>query len=273
MDWGAFLSDYLAPILGFVGFIQLWALKAWDRFIAKPRLELHPSARIEFGFGGFGATLAFVGTLRAKNKPVFVKEMRAIVIRQSDGKVLDLSWRAFRANQVTIDPQHQQTTGLEVASSFMVRPESPHKYNVFLAGNDFQEALQPEVRPLQEKWKAFTDRQLEGVADNPGAQLLGFAQNPLVREKLFDQFRALGRDKEFVGRVNEFFYWKPGGYAVELIIQANASPEKISKLWWVEISEDESRFLRENSALVARELCNFTTTYNYVYKPYRIKPR
>lgn len=269
MDLSTFFRDLLAPILGLIGFAQLWILKLWDRYVSTPVLEIHPSGKIEIGFSPFGPTVALFGTLRAKNKPVFVKEMRAIVVRQKDNSKLNLSWRAFRANQVTIDPQHQQTHALEIASSFMVRPESPHKYNVFLDGSEFQEALQSEVQPLKVKWKQFTNEILGAIDDNPIAQISKFTQNPIVQEKIFEQFQSLGRAKQFVGKVNEYFFWKPGEYTIKFIVDSDADPSAISKEWWVEVSEEDARLLRQNSELVVKELCNFTTTYNFVYKPYQ----
>lgn len=269
MDTATFVRDFLAPIIGAIAFLQFWIKWAIDRFYAKPTLSLHPTGKIEFGFGAFGNTLAFLGTLRASNKPVFVNQMRASAKRQADGEVLELQWLAFRGNEVMIDPQQKQTQGFEIASPFQVRPDNPHKYNIFFYSPIFENKLKEDVQPLRNEWAAFVARLIgnDKIDADSAKKLLKTADNPALVDKLVQAFIDSEIPAGFLDKIESEFFWIPGEYLIELTVDNDGQPSKVSQSWKIHITERESTLIRKNRYLMIKELCGITTWYNFLYKP------
>lgn len=151
-----FLDKYLAHTIAFIALVQVWLIAAWRRWILKGSIEFYPSASVEIGFSTFGSTISVPGTLRAKNKHVFVTQMRLRVVRENDKAEHTFSWRAFKAN--TFDTTTGTHKNIELASGFTIALADPRPINVFFASESFAHSYASEASALQAAWVAFGNK-------------------------------------------------------------------------------------------------------------------
>lgn len=267
MDWGHVARDYGGHILGFLGLAQVWVIALWRRFVSRAKLEVHPTANIEIGFSGFGPTVTLLGTLRAREKGVFVREMRVRVVRDRNRAEHEFTWRAFRPSSISIGAQAQQT--LEIASSFLVSPESPHRYNVFFASAAFASEYQSDVQPLRDEWQRFVEQKIRQVNPNLVGQIGRVLENPALSSQLFSEFNTAGHATDLHARLSNHFFWHAGTYRLHFTAETDGRLGPVARSWRFELTPAEESALRLNIIAVIRELCFLPVVYNFAYKPYQ----
>ena len=151
------LKDLGPWIISFVVLAQFWVIAAWKRFIQKGRVEIYESGALEVSYGTFGPSISLTGTLRAINKDIFIRQIRIRVTRQKDGARFLFNWRAFRPN--TIQLVGQQIATLELASSFLLTTDAPHKLQHLLCRRFIYRRFKSENHTAHQK--------MGGIRQNP----------------------------------------------------------------------------------------------------------
>lgn len=254
-------------VISLIALAQVWVIAAWKRFGKRGIVEIHQSGNIELGYGSFGPTISLNGTLRALNKDLFIQQMRLIVIRKKDSARFGFNWRAFRPN--TIPLSAQQPPSVELASSFLVSPSTPHKYNVFFVDETFIAEIKPKIVPLLKVWQDFAAKQLGLLAkpgDKPDYSLL---QTPAFSEFLFESFTKTDAALAAYTAMNNNLYWKAGEHELTLMVETAKPNKQFPKKWRFILSEDDIDNLRKNVVVLIREACGLPVVYNFAYPEYQ----
>lgn len=266
MDSWQLLKDYGGHILGFLGLAQVWVIAFWRRFFSRGRLAVYETAAIEIGFSAFGPTVNLLGTLRARDKDVFVQRMRVRVVRAHDRAEHTFTWRAFRPSTVTLGAG--APLALEVAGSFLVSTAAPRQYNVFFASAVFAAQYEPQIQPLRDAWRAFLEEQLRRANVDPALQLPRLLENPALLADQFNEFIRAGHATGLHAAISNGFFWHAGDYHLDFMIDTESQAEATSRRWRFTISAQDEQNLRLNVVTLIRELCYLPVVYNFAYKEY-----
>ncbi|GAB4185491.1 MAG: hypothetical protein Tsb002_09210 [Wenzhouxiangellaceae bacterium] len=264
MNFSEFIDNYLAHIIGVIALVQVWIIAAWKKWVVRPRLEFHPTANIEVGFSAFGPTVSLPGALRVINKNVFITEMRVNIVRASDQTTRSFTWRAFKSSKLSgpnLAPEN-----IEFASSFTVAVNSPRVVNVFFASENFTDRYAQDALKLKSAWAAF----VHYAQPKYGEQYHQLLQDPAFVNELFDTFLEAQTDNAFQSDLKDHFFWKSGEYSIELRT-SSASLDDVIHQWTINLSEEDESRLRDNIGLTMKEICGLPVTYDFIYKPYRIR--
>src|ERR1700682_2947402 len=133
MTW----NDYATLTIAVVALLQPWAVLAWKQFFRPGAIDIFETGVIEVGFSGYGPTLGLVGTLRARDRGLFIRSASIEVERETDHARHNFEWAAFRATRTIIGRPSE--VALSVPAGFMVMPMQPSRYNIFFNDLKFQQ--------------------------------------------------------------------------------------------------------------------------------------
>jgi hypothetical protein len=264
---GVFLTRYGSLVIAAIALVQVWFIALWKRFVSRGRLDLFRAGNLEVGFGTFGPSLALIGTLRAHQRDVFVKEMQAEVRRVEDGATRLLKWRAFRPNDIPIGAPQSRT--ITFASGLSVRVDSPLKYNVFLSPDSFLSDYRATAQALPKRWGAFIVEAFQKVDENVRNQLASAAQNPLLTEFLFQLFLQDATAQVLREALTREFYWKPGHYDLNFRVDTASPARPVAYRWSFALDQNDLQAVESNVDTCIRELIGLAATYAFAYPAYQ----
>src|SRR2546423_8662286 len=103
------------------------AASAWEiyrRYLRPGRLEVYETGLIEIGYGGLGASVSVLGTLRGRDRDLFVRSINLRIVKGRDRAQHDFEWAAFRPFVIAPDPR---SIPLEMPAGFMIRTSDPRR--------------------------------------------------------------------------------------------------------------------------------------------------
>ncbi len=253
-------------VLSLIALVQVWAIAAWKRFIQKGKVEIHESGSPEIGYGSFGPSIALTGTLRGLRKDVFVKHVRLKVTRQKDSAQFSFNWRAFRPHTIPLGAQQAST--VELASSFLLTPNDPYKYNIFFVDDSFIAEYKPKIEPLVKKWQEFVKEQLDSLDKADQKPNYSLLQNPAFSEALFEAFTKMKDALDAYTAMSHALYWQAGEYQLRIIVETSRPNTVFEKEWRFSLSEKDIDNLRLNSIATLREICGLSMRYNIASPEY-----
>jgi hypothetical protein len=200
-------------------------------------------------------------------KDLFIKQIRLVIVRQKDKATFGFNWRAFRPNTIPLGAQ--QATTVEQATSFLLTPNDPYKYNIFFVDDAFIAEYKPKIEPLVKKWQEFVKDQIE--SHSQGGQIPDYTlfQRPAFSEALFETFFKTKDMIDAYTELNHALYWQAGKYHLRMIVDASRPDKMFEKEWWFSLSEDDINNLRLNVIATLREICGIAARYNFAYPEYK----
>lgn len=151
-----FINEYGTLVLAVYGIVQVWFIALWMQYIRKAKIKIYETGTIEIGYIAFGPTIRLTGTLRTLNKNIFIKSIDLLIIREKDKAQHALKWFAFRPP--TIDLTGSQPVSMEIPSSFLISPDSPHKYNIIFNDEGLFEDIRPLFNIYMSEWYKVADQ-------------------------------------------------------------------------------------------------------------------
>lgn len=258
----------LGPYLvGLAAIAQYWIVELCKKYFKKGEVEIFESGTIEIGFGSFGPSIALTGTLNALHKDVFVKNIRLVLTRKKDEAKHFFNWRAFRPK--TFSLTGPETTGYEIASSFLLTTKNPFKYNVFFADDQFLADTRPKISQLPKKWHEFMDEQISKLPPAPEDRLSRLYEDPTISEALHKEFAKQEKPIEIWTLLNHNFYWHEGEYEFEMAVETARPNRFFNKKWSFVLQKEDVDNLRLNIISLMRELCGFQVFCHFAYPQYR----
>ena len=219
--------ELIAIILAALAII-IPALKwAYDKWIKKLSLTFLPSGTMTLFHNKSGSYLSLGGVYSAKNKSAIIKEINALVIRESDNANLEMTWSTFSS------PVFKKVAG-NYESSF----ETAHPFKV---DSDSLEPVFVEYTNSKENLTEKTDLILKPVYD-VAMMILSSPNIDIISAD--NQVKNTQEAKKALIALNDDFFWKPGKYKLEMITYFNDS--QMRDMYEFDISNQESENLRRN---------------------------
>jgi len=248
---GAFLREYGALALAVIALAQPWVVVTWRKLFRPGAIEIYETGTIEIGYSGFGPTIGLVGTLRARDRELFVRAASIEIEREADHARHGFEWAAFRTTRNIIGRPIE--TSFSVPVGFMLTPTQPNRYNIFFNDLKFQqERLVPIAQPLQAAWLAAVAAALGGPANNANATAAQVAQAVTAT---YPGFQNSNPHVHAVTRIGQEFYWAAGWYRLTLKIQTARPDLAFERSWRFQLTDAHSQTLRRNCQKIAQEVC------------------
>jgi hypothetical protein len=247
-------------IISSVALAQVWVIALWKRFVIKPKLELYESDPMEIGHSSFGPTVAIRGTLRARNKDSFIRNLRLKVTREKDSSLHQFGWFAHRPNTLGAGAPAAQ---LQLVGGFLLTTNTAWSYNTVFVDQEFLSDLRPRLADTNKRWLEFVGTELERQSDNREtvAEVL---QNPTRSAQLYDAFAKTPQEIDVWVWLQREFYWSPGSYGLEITVdQVGGAP--LQQSFRFTVDESESKNLLLNNVAILREACGLGSAYNFAY--------
>lgn len=255
-----------------VGGLSLLALfrPEWSAFYRWYRsdLDLHPVGRIELGFGGFGSSLAFQGTLRAIHSEQFVSNISLHIEKSDDLNTHTLNWLVFRSTAISIDfaSKQQQNIDVQVAAPFSISASEPKRFHIMFSNIKAIETLKNDAEHLKQEWQNFVTRtETREYIDRVIVENVGSAGESL----LFNHFRDYLQSQNDNIVVNlhssleRKIIWEPGRYTAKIIIETSRPNKIITYTCSFHVSEEQFNSLKNNAIGILMNLCGFTSNFNH----------
>jgi len=224
------------------------------------------SGSIEIGFSLFGPTIGITGTLQAEHKPVSVKSGTLTVKRTADSATHSFQWKAFRSTTISfVDPPRE----IELPDSFLLRPESPFRYNMLFNDGSFVETHTAAASGMPAQWHGFRDERIRQLREEHSDAVTGLLQQPVFEEGLFNQFQQQRTVSDLFSRLDHAFYWEAGQYSLEFDLQCSEPARSVGSKWTFQITDEESRDLRLNTIGILRALCGLSVNWIFTTATYR----
>jgi len=235
--------------------------------LRRASVDIYESANIEIGYSDFGPTLGLMGTLRAINKDVFVKQVSASVTKIKDNSNHAFHWRAFRSNSFSLNPN--EPLRFEISSSFLLTHNNPFKYNIFLVDNSFSAEIAPKIRGISKKWFDHRSQRLKELEQQHKDSFELLIKNPMFEEMLFDEFSKSGVLVDEYLILDRACYWEAADYCFRIIVETNKPDKRFTKQFRFSLTDEDVKNLHLNTIATMRTLCGFTVRYNFAYPEYR----
>ncbi|HEX8070586.1 MAG TPA: hypothetical protein VF546_11585 [Pyrinomonadaceae bacterium] len=266
--------DTWTLVVAVVALIQPWAAALWRRLFRTGVVDIYETALIELGYSALGATVGLVGTLRARDKDLFIQSMNLTVTRRADKFLRRFEWLIFRTAKAMIGQSSKG--GLEqggeisadIPSSFMISTLEPYRFNILFSDTLlFYQELRPVLEGVSQAWMRY-------AREAPELSKLEGAAGPAVERKLrpvYERFAAGGDYTAALSAADKLFYWQPGTYELTLHVNTAQPNRHYSKTWLFDLKEPEVQGLRQqNVPIILKEVCGVSppVQYGFIYTPY-----
>jgi hypothetical protein len=274
-NWTSDTWTAVAAVVAFLALVQPWFIAIWRRFFRRGTIDIYENGRIEIGFSAFGPSIGLMGTLRSRNRDMFVQAATLNLIKRDSRFHHKYEWILFRNPKMVFGTSQSSEVSVEAPSSFMILMTQPFRYNIAF----YDVALFQTLQPITEKFKQDFLTYIDQKTDlNIHAQALDEnAREKLTRQLRFahNKFRETGTYQNAVNSFAASFYWEAGTYDIELLVHAARPHKTVSKSWSFSLSPAEIENLRSNVPSVFEEIVGlpFTAPYGFAYPQYVQNPR
>jgi hypothetical protein len=264
---GTLFKDYGTLALAVIALLQPRGAYVWKKAFRPGAIDIYETGTIEVGYSGFGPTIGLVGTLRARDRELFVRAASIEIERDADHARHGFEWAAFRTTRNIIGRPIE--TSFSVPVGFMLTPTQPNRYNIFFNDLRFQtERLVPIAQPLQAAWLAAVAATLG--ANNANATAAQVAQ---AKTQTYPGFQNSNAHVHAVTRIGQEFYWAAGWYRLTLRTQTARPDLTFERSWRFQLTDAHSQALRRNSSKIAQEVCEQNVgQYEFAFAQYHPPP-
>ena len=243
-----FLEDWGVLIVAVVALLQPGAIWVWSNFVRRGSVDIYETGLIDVGFTQFGASIGFMGTLRAIHKDQFVSSMTLTLVRLSDKSQRAYKWGVFRPLKMTVGP----ITEYEIPSGFMLTTAEPRRYNILFFDLTSQENVSSHTARLLNGWnEALSDSGILELVDQPDLQQAAVEQAAQV----YTEFLRSDLYLEVYGEIGRLIYWEPGAYSAEIAVETTRPGRTFNRKWRFTLTDDACKRLRLNASRIADAAC------------------
>ena len=205
-------------------------------------MRFYPSGRIEIGFTDVGPVVAMLGTLRVKNRELFVASASLTVERLQDGAKHDFSWYAFRLDA-------GENSRVIPATGFMLEPRTPLPINVVYRDVSTGESVREALQPVRTAWEAHYQSM---TAVHEGMELPEVTPNDLSEmQRVFRTSDDTVRVAH--NRLNRDLYWNEGRYLLTLRIVSDDLPQEFTQSWTFALTSSDAELLGLNPIVLVAQ--------------------
>lgn len=239
---GEFFGFLGAFILGCLAFAQFWIKILWEKYFRKGKIDYYETDTIAIGYDHSGPTLHLKGTIRTLNKDVFIRTIDLLVIREKDKAQHVFKWAAFLSPIINISGS--PPTPQEIPSSFMISPNSPHRFYIVFRDSDLFRDISSLLNGYYSEWYKTTEEL--GKIWPPFTNM---PPNQTVANQLsaiIERFRKSKIHVDTFTALDRKCYWEPGDYQLTINIRASKPDMTSTRSYRFSISEADSKNLKLN---------------------------
>ena len=139
--------------MAFAALIQPWLVTVWRKVFKRGKVDIYETPTAEICFSALGATIGLTGTLRSRDRDMFIQSARLTLGK--NGTTRNFNWFAFRVPKISVGTTAGQSAeiSMDAPYSFMILMLEPHRFNILFSDI----ALIQEAQPKVEKLKAGVD--------------------------------------------------------------------------------------------------------------------
>jgi len=271
-DWTSDRWTAIATIVAFAALIQPWLAAAWKRFFRRGAVDIYETGTFEIGFSAFGPTIAVTGTLRSRDKDMFIPAITVNLLTNGSAP-RSFEWAGFRnakALFATTAGQSQEVA-LEAPSGFMVSTAQPYRYNIIFIEPTTINQLRPIVDTFRKTWLDYfaqhSKLDLRAISSDPAAQIM-------VLNEMRQIYQAFSTTKAYNGALNsirELFTWVQGTYQVRFEVHTAGPDGKYAETWRFSLTQGDVDSLGNNLTSILEEIVQMPLTagmYFFAYPDY-----
>lgn len=247
-------------VIAAIALVQPWLVGVWRRFFKGGSIDIFETGQLEIGYSGLGATVGMHGTLRARDREMFVRSMSLLIVKQKDESKHKFEWAFFRSNKTTIGYQigQNEEVSVDLPAGFMVTPSQPFRYNILFSDIALFEEVRPALENVRDKWGAH-------LRDLSTSKLISDLSNTSDKERRLLEVVRSSYDNEFANKnehlkayttMDRLCYWEAGKYQLTMSVFTARPNRQFKKTWSFNLSEEDAQNLRVNVIKVLQELCN-----------------
>src|SRR5258708_7393607 len=273
MDIRDWTSDWtaIATVVAFVALIQPWLGAIWRRFFRRGTIDIYETGRIEIGFCAFGPSIGLMGTLRSRNRDMFVQTATLNLRRRDSEFHRKYEWILFRNPKLVFGLMTQSSeVSVEAPSSFMILMTQPFRYNIAFYDVTLFQTLQSITEKFKAGFVTYIDQKTE--LDIHAQPVDEAGRQKLIRQIRFahNKFRDTDEYQRAVKSFGELFYWEAGTYDLDLQIHASRPHKTLPKTWSFTLLPADIENLRNNVPSVFEEIIGLqlTVPYGFAYPQY-----
>lgn len=233
-EWIAILAAYLP-----------WLVVLWKKWVKRPRLEFYENAKIELGYSDLGPTIALIGTCRALNGDIFVKDLALAVVKKRDESRYEFSLVAYRS--AVLNSSSLTPVSIEVPSGFIVRPDHPVVIYPVFSDRVTHATIQVAVEEHARKMIELQDNYFAGIQGYTDADDVRDLLSLQQRNEFVEIVRGQSFHTDLFTVIDGASYWDPGEYQFLLTIKTSEKKIMYSKTYNFSITQKDSDTLRLNA--------------------------
>ncbi len=258
-SWLTFFKAWRVEIVAWLALLLPGLRALWRRFVKPGVVEIYKTGTLEVGYSVFGATIGLFGTLRARDRDLFVRSANLQLVIERDQARRRLEWGVFRSSRLVLGRPEQMT--VELPAGFMLLTSQPFRYNIQFHDIDLQGEVRPILERVQTAW-------WQAVALAGGAATLGQQGGP-AWNTLYQTFSQSPAHVAAFVAIDRLCYWVAGRYRVTLTVETARPDRHFEESWTFALSDDEVERLRLNALLIVQATCGQTVQNNFAYVPYQ----
>jgi hypothetical protein len=273
-DWTSDTWTAVATIVAFAALVQPWLAAAWRRFFKAGTVDIYETGTFEIGFSAFGMTVAVTGTLRSRDRDMFIPAITVNLVKNGATKPRRFEWAGFRNAKALFATTAGQSAevSLEAPAGFMVSTAQPYRYNIIFTEPKTTDQLRPIFETFRKAWLDYFPNHsrldLNAIASDPSAQTKVLNE----MRRVYQEFSATEPYGNAFDSLNQLLVWEAGTY--ELVFQVHtAGPiRNYAETWTFSLTEDEVNSLRNNVSSILEEVVQLPLTagfYFFAYPAYR----
>jgi len=246
-------------IVAVVALIQPWLVALYKRLFHSGRLEIYETGLAEIGYSFWGPTIALYGTLRSRDRELFVRSVELRLTLLENGVKASpriLQWVAFRPLTTILG---RTTLEMEVTqpASFMVNPTQPHQFNIFFSDLLIQNQVRRCLEKAQKKWLEHISEggkldKVRSKSSDPTQQQRLIAQ---YLDQAYPTFTQTTEYEAALTEIRDLMVWKTGNHLLTFTAQTAKPDRTYKRSWLIVLTEEQEAGLRSNAETILEAAC------------------
>jgi hypothetical protein len=236
-------------------------------------VDIYETGRFEIGFSAFGTTVAVTGTLRSRDRDMFIPAITVSLLKKGTVTPRRFEWAGFRNAKFLFATTAGQSAevSLEAPAGFMVSTAQPHRYNIIFTELKTIDQFRPIFETFRKAWLDYfgheTSLDLSTVASDPAGQ------TKLLNEmrRVYQNFSTTEPYVNAFDSLNRLLIWEAGSYEVTFQVLTAGPNRNYAETWTFSLTEDEVNRLRNNVSSILEEVVQLPMTagsYFFAYPAY-----
>ena len=272
-NWTSDTWTAIAAVVAFVALVQPWIIAAWGRFFRRGTVDIYETGTIEIGFSAFGPTVGLMGTLRSRDRDMFVQSATVTILKKGTAIIRRFEWVLFRNPKTVIGSTVGQSAevAVDAPSSFLILTTQPYRYNVAFYDVAIGQPARSILEGFKQSFQTYVDKKTD--LDVYAQPLDTNSRNRFIQQlrRAHNKFADTNEYGTAFSSFEELFYWEAGPYQLTLQVHTARPNRTFIKTWSFSLLGADIDNLRNNVPSVFEEIVGVPLTagtYLFAYPFY-----